>query len=48
VAAYYPVAGVAGDVLQLEAWTNGDGAYRMQDISVYLVVVSAATGDPVP
>ena len=47
-AAYYPVAGVAGDTLRLEAWTSGDGAYRIQDMSVYLVVVSAATGDPLP
>jgi len=48
VAAYYPVAGVAGDVLQLEGWTNGDGNYRVQDIAVYLVVVDALTGDPIP
>lgn len=48
MAAYYPTAGVAGDVLRLEAWTSGDGAYRIQDMQVYLVVVSAATGDPIP
>lgn len=47
VNAYYPLAGAAGDVLQLEAWTNGDGNYRIQDMSVYLVVVDATTGDPI-
>jgi len=47
VNAYYPLAGVAGDVLQLEAWTAGDGYYRIQDIAVYLVVVNATTGDPI-
>lgn len=46
VNAYYPIAGEAGDVLRLEAWTSGDGAYRVQDITVYLVVVNATTGDP--
>lgn len=46
--ANYPTAGVAGDVLQLEAWTTGDGYYRFQDISVYLVVVDALSGDPIP
>lgn len=48
VNAYYPLAGSGGDVLQLEAWTAGDGAYRMQDMAVYLVVVDAVTGDPLP
>lgn len=47
VNAYYPLAGSAGDVLQLEEWTNGDGAYRMQDFAVYLVIVNAITGDPI-
>lgn len=48
VQAYYPIAGSAGDVLQLEAWTSGDGAYRVQDMAVYLVIVDATTGDPIP
>lgn len=48
IAAYYPIAGIAGDTLQLEAWTSGDGAYRLQDISIYLVIVNTATGDPIP
>lgn len=48
VSAYYPLAGVAGDVLRLEAWTNGDGAYRAQDLAVYLIIVNATTGDPIP
>ena len=47
VNAYYPLAGVAGDVLRLEAWTAGDGYYRIQDIAVYLVIVNATTGDPI-
>lgn len=47
VNAYYPLAGAAGDVLQLEAWTSGDGYYRMQDLSVFLVIVDASTGDPI-
>ena len=47
VNAYYPLAGVGGDVLQLEAWTAGDGYYRVQDIAVYLVIVNAITGDPI-
>ena len=48
VNAYYPLAGVAGDVLRIEAWTSGDGNYRVQDFAVYLIVVNATTGDPIP
>jgi len=47
VNAYYPVAGSAGDVLRLEAWTATDGYYRIQDFAVYLLVVDATTGDPI-
>lgn len=46
VNAYYPTAGSAGDVLQMEAWTSGDGNYRIQHFTAYLVIVDAVTGDP--
>lgn len=45
VSVSYPVAGEAGDVLQLEAWSAGDGAYRVQDMAVFLVIVGASTGE---
>lgn len=48
VNAYYPLAGAAGDVLRMEMWTNGDGNYRIQDLVVFLVVVDAVTGNPIP
>jgi len=47
VNAYYPLAGVAGDVLQLEEWTDGGNTFRIQDFSVFLVVVNAVTGEPI-
>jgi len=44
----FPVAGVAGDVLQAQAWTSGDGNWRIQDGRYYLVIVNATTGELLP
>lgn len=40
----FPVSGVAGDVLECQAWTSGDGNYRVQCASYYLVIVNLTTG----
>ena len=40
----YPIIGVAGDVLQAQAWTAGDGNWRVQDGRYYLAIVDSATG----
>lgn len=41
----FPIVGVAGDVLQAQAWTSGDGNYRVQTGDYYLAIVDATTGE---
>lgn len=48
VNAPHPVAGVAGDEIRAEAWSTGDGNYRIQGAVYYLAIIDATTNKVLP